>query len=81
MCALVFSWHSNSSLIFLNDRWDGHGLTGHSEVIFKALDNLVKDVTANYLDQQGGECEIAKVLHDAVRFRVNSWLYDVLRVN
>lgn len=69
-------WHSNSPLIscscllLSNDRWDGRGLTGHSEVIFKALDNLVNDIAGKYIHQQGGECDIAKILQDMVRLTV-----------
>ncbi|RVX08509.1 (E,E)-geranyllinalool synthase [Vitis vinifera] len=57
-------------------RWDGRGLTGHSEVIFKALDNLVNDIAGKYIHQQGGECDIAKILHDMWYEAFSSWLTE-----
>ncbi|KAJ9690377.1 hypothetical protein PVL29_012829 [Vitis rotundifolia] len=57
-------------------RWDGRGLTGHSEVIFKALDNLVNEIAAKYLHQQGGECDIAKILRDMWYEVFSSWLTE-----
>ncbi|XP_059435952.1 S-linalool synthase-like [Corylus avellana] len=47
------------SLIQLKDltdavqRWDGKGLSGHSKIIFDALDNLVSEIATQYLQQQG----------------------------
>ncbi|KAE7995617.1 hypothetical protein FH972_000393 [Carpinus fangiana] len=47
------------SLIQLKDltdavqRWDSKGLSGHSKIIFDALDNLVREIATKYLQQQG----------------------------
>ncbi|XP_059440431.1 S-linalool synthase-like [Corylus avellana] len=47
------------SLIQLKDltdavqRWDSKGLSGHSKIIFDALDNLVREIAKKYLQQQG----------------------------
>ncbi|OMO76497.1 hypothetical protein CCACVL1_15623 [Corchorus capsularis] len=34
-------------------RWDGNGLSGHSQTIFDALDDLVREIVAIVLQQQG----------------------------
>ncbi|KAF5474346.1 hypothetical protein F2P56_006251 [Juglans regia] len=34
-------------------RWDARGLSGHSKVIFDALDNLVTEIAAKYFQQEG----------------------------
>ncbi|XP_062162550.1 (E,E)-geranyllinalool synthase-like [Alnus glutinosa] len=47
------------SLIELKDltnavqRWDAKGLSGHSKIIFDALDNLVREIATEYLQQEG----------------------------
>ncbi|GAB4831261.1 hypothetical protein Ancab_005274 [Ancistrocladus abbreviatus] len=35
--------------------WDDRGLTGHSKIIFNALDNFVRDTALKYLAQQGND--------------------------
>ncbi|KAF8031269.1 hypothetical protein BT93_D0462 [Corymbia citriodora subsp. variegata] len=46
-------------------RWDGEGLSGHAETIFKALDNLVADFRMKCFKQSGKD--IKEKLQDIVR--------------
>ncbi|KAA8519831.1 hypothetical protein F0562_014079 [Nyssa sinensis] len=43
-------------------KWDGKGLSGHGKIIFDVLDNLVSDIAAKYLHDQGSD--ITKSLRD-----------------
>ncbi|CAK9136639.1 unnamed protein product [Ilex paraguariensis] len=39
-------------------RWDGKGLSGHSKIIFDALDELVSNIAAEHLHRQGSDITI-----------------------
>ncbi|XAR66427.1 Alpha-farnesene synthase [Bertholletia excelsa] len=55
-------------------RWDGRGLTGHSKVIFLALDNLVREIATNYFHRQG--IDITENLQNMWRETFVSWLIE-----
>ncbi|XP_027338125.1 (E,E)-geranyllinalool synthase-like [Abrus precatorius] len=69
---------SISELEILSDavgRWDSRGLSGHSKVIFDALDNLVSEVTSKYL-QQEETTDISHNLKDLWHETFLSWLIE-----
>ncbi|GMI82368.1 terpene synthase 04, GERANYLLINALOOL SYNTHASE, TERPENE SYNTHASE 4 [Hibiscus trionum] len=55
-------------------RWDGRGLSGHSKVIFDALDNLVKETAEKHLQQQGTDttCFLKQIWVETF----DSWLVE-----
>ncbi|XP_020576697.1 S-linalool synthase-like [Phalaenopsis equestris] len=55
-------------------RWDGEFLTGHSKVIFNALDNLVHDISQKSFKRYG--YDVKKILQDAWKEIFNSWLKE-----
>ncbi|XP_059635069.1 (E,E)-geranyllinalool synthase-like [Cornus florida] len=55
-------------------RWDGKGLSGHSKIIFNALDHFVRDIAAKHLHLQGSD--ITKDLQDIWRETFVSWLTE-----
>ena len=55
----------------MNDRWNGKGLSGHSKIIFDALDNLVSEIAAKYLQKEGRD--ITKSLQDIVSLSSFMW--------
>uniref|UniRef100_A0A2N9HUN3 Uncharacterized protein n=1 Tax=Fagus sylvatica TaxID=28930 RepID=A0A2N9HUN3_FAGSY len=55
-------------------RWNGKGLSGHSKIIFDALDNLVSEIAAKYLQQEGRD--ITKSLQDIWYETFVSWLTE-----
>ncbi|XP_038979089.1 (E,E)-geranyllinalool synthase-like [Phoenix dactylifera] len=55
-------------------RWEGEGLSGHSKVIFDALDDLVCDITLKVFNQQG--YDIKTHLQDIWRDVFNVWLKE-----
>jgi geranyllinalool synthase len=46
------------------NRWDAKGLSGHSKIIFDALNNLVREIATKYLQQEG--LDIINNLQDIV---------------
>ncbi|KAL4279655.1 hypothetical protein GQ457_03G037030 [Hibiscus cannabinus] len=68
---------SLDELNFLTDavrRWDARGLSGHSKVIFEALDNIVKETAAKHLQQQGTDtsCFLKQIWAETF----DSWLVE-----
>ncbi|KAM7530691.1 hypothetical protein LguiB_034101 [Lonicera macranthoides] len=59
------------SLQFL---WDDKGLSGPSKTIFKALDNLVSEIAANYLRQEG--INIREIIQDIWCDTFASWMVE-----
>ncbi|KAF7847693.1 hypothetical protein BT93_L2717 [Corymbia citriodora subsp. variegata] len=55
-------------------RWDGEGLSGHAETIFKALDNLVADFRMKCFKQSGKD--IKENLQDIWGETFRSWLME-----
>ncbi|KAK3433160.1 hypothetical protein EUGRSUZ_D00680 [Eucalyptus grandis] len=55
-------------------RWDGEGLSGHAETIFKALVDLVTDFRAKCFKQSGKD--IKKNLQDIWSETFHSWLME-----
>ncbi|KAF7844906.1 (E,E)-geranyllinalool synthase [Senna tora] len=55
-------------------RWDSKGLSGHSKVIFDALDNVVSEAAARYLLRQG--IDITNTLRDLWYETFGVWLIE-----
>nr|QYM90042.1 terpene synthase [Phalaenopsis bellina] len=68
---------SLDELFILTDalqRWDGEFLTGHSRVIFNALDNLVHDISSKIFRLHG--LDLKEILQDVWKEIFNSWLKE-----
>ncbi|XP_021902270.1 (E,E)-geranyllinalool synthase-like [Carica papaya] len=68
------SLHDLQILADAVQRWDSNGLTGHSKKIFNALDDLVTDFAAKYLQYQG--IDITNHVRDLWRETFMSWLTE-----
>ncbi|WOL18082.1 hypothetical protein Cni_G26875 [Canna indica] len=55
-------------------RWKGEGLSGHSEVIFDGLDNLVRDISEIVFAQHGHD--VKSLLQDMWRETFDAWLKE-----
>ncbi|KAK1309093.1 S-linalool synthase [Acorus calamus] len=55
-------------------RWEGGGLSGHSKIIFDALNDLVDDVASKAFVQHGRD--IRKRLHDPWKRAFESWMKE-----
>ncbi|KAG7962215.1 hypothetical protein I3843_09G054300 [Carya illinoinensis] len=55
-------------------RWDAKGLSGHSKVIFDALDNLVTEISAEYFQQEGRD--VTSKLRDVWYETFLSWFTE-----
>lgn len=51
--SLILPLISISLIEYIYNRWDAKGLSGHSKIIFDALDNLVREIATKYLQQEG----------------------------
>ncbi|KAB1221921.1 (E,E)-geranyllinalool synthase [Morella rubra] len=59
-------------------RWDAKGLSGHCEIIFRALDNLVCEVAAKYTQLRQG-CDITNELREIWYETFASWYTESMR--
>ncbi|KAF7119419.1 hypothetical protein RHSIM_Rhsim13G0176400 [Rhododendron simsii] len=55
-------------------RWDGRGLRGHGDIIFRGLDDIVSEIAENHLQQYG--IDITENLRDLWGETFGSWMME-----